>query len=170
MGIWVWLALALAFAAIEVATVGLTSIWFAAGALAGLLSCAIGLPAALQLLAFAAVSALLLYFTRPWALRYLKPRLTRTNYEQALGEEVTVKERVDNRAGTGTVLYRGQEWTGRSFDGGRTFEPGEVARVREIRGVTMYIEGPPCGMPGSAAQQGWQMDANHLQTGNPMAK
>lgn len=135
----VWIILIVVFAVIELATVGLTSIWFAGGALAALLCYAVGLGEVWQFLIFVAVSLILLIFTRPWALKYFRPHLVRTNYEQALGENVCITEDVDNIKGTGTAVYKGQEWTARAYEDSRIFEAGSIAKVKEIRGVTMYV-------------------------------
>lgn len=135
----VWIVLIIVFAAVEIATVGLTSIWFAGGALAALLCYAVGLGEVWQFLAFVAVSLVLLIFTRPWALKYFRPHLVRTNYERAFGENVCLTEDVDNLKGTGTAVYKGQEWSARAYEEGRTFEAGSIVKVKEIRGVTMYV-------------------------------
>ena len=78
-------------------------------------------------------------FTRPWALKYLKPRLVKTNYESVVGENVCLTEAVDNIKGTGTALYKGQEWTARAYEVGKVFEAGTIVEVKEIRGVTLYV-------------------------------
>ena len=87
MEIIVWLALIIFFVVLEIATVGLTSIWLAGGSLAGLICAAFGMGITGQIIVFAAVSFVLLYFTRPWALKYLKPHLVKTNYEEAVGKD-----------------------------------------------------------------------------------
>lgn len=135
----IWIGLIILFAAVEIATVGLTSIWFAGGALAALLCYALGLGGAWQFAVFVTVSLVLLMFTRPWALKYLKPHLVRTNYEQLLNERVCLTEEVDNLRGTGAAVYKGQEWTARAYDEHETFAAGEIVKVREIRGVTLYV-------------------------------
>ena len=78
-------------------------------------------------------------FTRPWALRYFKPRLVKTNYETVVGENVCLTETVDNIKGTGTAVYKGQEWTARAYEMGKVFEAGTIVAVKEIRGVTLYV-------------------------------
>lgn len=135
----VWIGLIILFAAVEIATVGLTSIWFAGGALAALLCYALGLGEIWQFAIFAIVSLVLLIFTRPWALKYFKPYLVKTNYEQVIDENVCLTETVDNLRGTGTAVYKGQEWTARAYDENETFEAGAIVKVKEIRGVTMYV-------------------------------
>ena len=135
----VWIGLIIVFAAVEIATVGLTSIWFAGGALAALLGYAIGLSEIWQFIIFVVVSTVLLLFTRPWALKYFKPRLVKTNYDQVVGDNVCLTEAVDNIRGTGTAVYKGQEWTARAYDENQTFEAGMIVMVKEIRGVTLYV-------------------------------
>ena len=71
MGVIGWVAAFLVFIVIEVATMALTTIWFAGGALAGLILCLLGAGIELQLAVFAAVSFVLLILTRPLALRYV---------------------------------------------------------------------------------------------------
>ncbi len=135
----IWIILIIVFAVGEIITVGLTSIWFAGGALAALLVSALGANEIVQVIVFVAVSLLLLFFTRPWALKYLKPHLTRTNYEEALEQKVNVTETIDNTKGTGTAVLKGQEWTARAYEDGMVLEAGTIARVKEIRGVTLYV-------------------------------
>lgn len=135
----IWIILTIIFAAVEIATVGLTSIWFAGGSLAALLCYALGLSEVWQILVFLAVSLVLLFFTRPWALKYLKPHLIKTNYEEALEKNVCLTETVDNRRATGTAVLNGQEWMARAYEDGKVFEAGAIVKVKEIRGVTMYV-------------------------------
>lgn len=135
----IWIVLIVVFAIIEMATVSLASIWFAGGALAALIASALGLGGFAQFIVFVVVSLVLLFFTRPWALKYLKPRLVKTNYEEAVGQNVCLTETVDNIKGTGVAVYKGQEWTARAFESGKIFEAGMIVRVKEIRGVTMYV-------------------------------
>lgn len=137
----VWIALIIVFAVVEIITVGLTSIWFAGGALVALLGYALGLSEIWQFIIFVVVSLALLLFTRPWALKYVKPHLTKTNYEQAIDDNVCLTETVDNLKGTGTAVYKGQEWTARAYEDGKIFEAGTIVKVKEIRGVTMYVAG-----------------------------
>ncbi len=134
-----WIGLIIVFAAVEIGTVGLTAIWFAGGALIALLAQLIGMNLYGQIILFIVVSAVLMIFTRPWALKYLKPRLVKTNYETVVGENVCLTETVDNLKGTGTAIYQGQEWTARAYEEGKIFEAGKIVQVKEIRGVTLYV-------------------------------
>ena len=134
-----WLVVFVALVGIEVGTMALTTIWFAGGAVVALLVDAAGLGPVWQFAAFVVVSVILLVFTRPWALKYMKPRLVKTNYEAAVDKNVCLTEAVDNIKGTGTAVLNGQEWTARAYEDGKTFEAGMIVKVKEIRGVTLYV-------------------------------
>lgn len=136
----IWLILIVTFVGIEIATVGLTSIWFAGGALVAFIAKLAGASVFWQIMIFIAASAIFLTLIRPWALKYFKPRLVKTNYETVLGEKVRVTTDIDNIKGTGSAIYKGQEWTARAVEEGKTFAAGEIVTVKEIRGVTLYVE------------------------------
>ena len=129
----IWIALIIIFAVVEIITIGLTSIWFAGGAVVALLVDAAGLGPVWQFAAFVVVSVILL------VLKYMKPRLVKTNYEAAVDKNVCLTEAVDNIKGTGTAVLNGQEWTARAYEDGKTFEAGMIVKVKEIRGVTLYV-------------------------------
>lgn len=139
MDIIFWIALIVIFTVFEIATIGLTSIWFAGGALAALFVAVLGLNEIWQVILFIAVSVVLLCFTRPWALKYFKPHLVKTNYEENIGKNVCITETVDNLKGTGTAVLNGQEWTARACEEDMIFESGTIVTVKEIRGVTLYV-------------------------------
>lgn len=136
----IWLILIVVFVGIEIATVGLTSIWFAGGALVAFIAQFAGVSVFWQIMIFIVASAVFLTLIRPWALKYFKPRLVKTNYETVIGEKVRVTVAIDNIKGTGTAIYKGQEWTARSAQEGKSFAAGEIVTVKEIRGVTLYVE------------------------------
>ena len=81
----VWLGLMILFIVMEIATVGLTAIWLAGGALAALIVSVAGPGIEWQILAFIIVSFLLLVFTRPFAKKYINSHHEKTNYEELIG-------------------------------------------------------------------------------------
>ena len=126
---------------IEVLTLGLTTIWFAGGALAAfVVSLILGNMLEVEVAVFIVVSVILLLFTRPWAMRYLNRRTVRTNADSLIGTTVRVTQPVDNILEKGAVQAAGKEWTARSKEDGVTFEEGELAVVSEIRGVKLILE------------------------------
>ena len=66
----IWLAVLVVCVGIEIATMGLTTIWFAGGALVSAILAALNAPLWLQIVAFFVVSLILLYLTRPVAVKY----------------------------------------------------------------------------------------------------
>ena len=134
-----WLVLLVVFAVGEVATVGLTSIWFAAGSLAALNAALLGGPLWVQLTLFLAVSLLCLVAARPLAKRHLNSKVEPTNADRVIGETAQVIEDVDNIHGKGAVVIRGMTWSARSQDGG-PITTGTMVRVLRIEGVKVFVE------------------------------
>ena len=139
MEAYFWFAVAAILMIIEIATLGLTTIWFAVGALiAGFLHMA-GCNIWIQVTAFVAVALLLLFMTRPLASRYLNSQVKRTNADSLIGEICLVSQAIDNLKGEGQVMVRGQEWTARSVDGSH-IEEGRKVKITAISGVKLMVE------------------------------
>ena len=107
----IWLVLLIVFAASEAATVGLTSIWFAAGAFTALVAALLGGPLWVQLTLFFAVSLLCLIAVRPLAKKHLNSRVEHTNADRVIGAKAQVTEDIDNIHGKGAVVIRGMPWS-----------------------------------------------------------
>lgn len=137
--IYTWLLLTAALLAIEALTAGLTTIWFAGGAVAALVCTFLGGPVWLQTGVFAAVSLILLLVTRPLALKYMKKGAGSNSLERMIGREVLVTERIDNLRGTGEAQLDGQFWMARSADNAQVIEKGEIAVIRSIQGVKLIV-------------------------------
>ncbi len=136
-----WLIAFVVLVGIEAATMALTTIWFAGGAIAAFIAALTGAGVEVQLVIFAAASFILLLFTRPLAARLLKPgeRRSRTNVDSLMGKYAKVTETVDNDLGTGAAVVGGQEWTARAFDGESRFLPGEQVEIRAVEGVKLMV-------------------------------
>ena len=135
----IWLGLFILLLVIEIITVGLTTIWFAAGALAALAANVLGANLIIQIIIFLAVSVVLLIFTRPWAEKHLNRKRVRTNYEREIGKVIRITEKVDNLNQTGKSVVDGQEWTVRSKNDSEIFEAGALARVAAVSGVKLIV-------------------------------
>ena len=110
----VWLIVLALCLVVEIATLGLVTIWFAGGAFVTFFV-AMGTDSLLiQMIVFFAVSLLLLFFTRPIAKKFYNSKRTKTNVDSLIGEQCKVTETIDNFNGTGTVLLNGLEWMARS--------------------------------------------------------
>ena len=135
-----WLVVLIVSIAIEALTLGLTSIWFAGGALIAIIASAFNAPLAVQIIAFFVISLLLMIFTRPVAVKYFNKDRVRTNVESLVGRQAIVISEVDNLQGIGQVTVGGQEWSARSFDPDRKLEVGTVVNVVAVNGVKLIVE------------------------------
>ena len=79
-----WLAACILFSVVEAATVSLTSIWFAVGALVSLIAALLGAEVWLQVALFLLASAVSLALTRPLAKKLLGKRRVPTNTDRIL--------------------------------------------------------------------------------------
>lgn len=136
----IWIGLFIILLIIEVFTVGLTTIWFAIGALAAAGANTLGANLTIQIIVFLAVSIMLMIFTRPWAAKHLNKNRLKTNYESKIGEVIKITERVDNLRQTGRSIVDGQEWTVRSQDNNVILEKDELAKVISVSGVKLIVE------------------------------
>ena len=135
-----WLIIFVACIVIEIITMGLTTIWFAGGSLVAAVSAAFSAPLWLQLLLFVAVSFVLLYFTRPIAVKYFNKDRIKTNVESLIGKQAIVISEIDNLQGLGQVTVGGQEWSARTVKDGITLPVGCVVVIRAINGVKLMVE------------------------------
>lgn len=135
----IWLVVLAILLVIEFLTLGLTTVWFAGGALVAFLVSLAGGPLWLQLLLFIAVSVVLLLFTRPLAVKYLNKDVQKTNVDSIPGQKGIVTATIDNLKAEGQVIIQGMEWTARAKNG-NTIEKGKVVRVTAVEGVKLIVE------------------------------
>ena len=135
----IWLVVLAILLVIEFLTLGLTTVWFAGGALGAFLVFLAGGPLWLQLLLFIAVSVVLLLFTRPLAMKYLNKDVQKTNVDSIPGQKGIVTATIDNLKAEGQVTIQGMEWTARAKNG-NTIEKGKVVRVTAVEGVKLIVE------------------------------
>ncbi len=136
----IWLIVVIVMVIIEFATMGLTTIWFAGGALIGIIVAAAGGPVWLQVLLASIVSAVLLVFTRPLAMKHFNKDRIKTNAESLIGRQAIVTGEINNLQAMGQVTVNGMEWTARAVMDGKTIERGAVVVIRGINGVKLLVE------------------------------
>lgn len=135
-----WLVMLVALVVIELVTMGLTTIWFAGGALAAALVSVLGTSLVLQVIVFLAVSFVLLYFTRPIAVKYFNKDRIRTNTESLIGKQAIVISEINNIEGIGQVNTGGMEWSARSSFNDIIIQVGSVVTILGIDGVKLIVE------------------------------
>ena len=134
----VWLVLLVVFAIAEAATVGLVSVWFAAGALVALLSTFFTGNIWVQIFIFLLVSAVTLALVRPLTKKYLTPKQIATNVDRLIGRTGVVSEEICDLRGSGAVRIAGVEWTARTGTDG-VIPAGSIVKVLRIEGVKLIV-------------------------------
>lgn len=138
METWYWLIILAVLLIIEIITLGLATIWFAVGAIVAYVASLFGAPLLLQIAYFFIVSFVLLFFTRPLALRYFNKDRAKTNIDSIIGMEGLVTETIDNLNQKGCVSLDGKEWTARS-EKNQIIEKGTRVRALSISGVKLIV-------------------------------
>jgi membrane protein implicated in regulation of membrane protease activity len=134
---WVWVALTIVFSLIEAFTLGLTTIWFALAAFVMIFLSFLPIPLEFQLLIFLAISAVLLFFTRPIAIKKFKAGRVKTNVDSLVGKHALVIKQIGEFE-RGEIKLNGQIWSARSHDNSEINE-GSKCEVIKIEGVQAIV-------------------------------
>ena len=137
--LWIWVIIIAASIFAEIATLGLTTIWFAGGAGVALGTAIAGGGIWLQIILFIIVSVVLMVLIRPYAKKRFNTKRTATNVDSILGQTGIVLKEIDNLQSQGLVKIGGQEWTARSMDSSETIGAGEEVVVDRIEGVKVIV-------------------------------
>lgn len=134
-----WLIVIVVCIAVEILTLGLTTIWFAGGALVAFVAALLSAQVWLQIVLFVVISAVMLLFTRPWAVKFINKDAVKTNYESMAGRVGQVTEQIDNLRATGCVRVAGQDWTARAAAETEIIPVGSKVVVKRIEGVKLIV-------------------------------
>lgn len=136
---WMWIVLAVIFVIIESLTFGLTTIWFALGALLAFLVSWLEFTWQVQVIVFLGSSLFFLYYTAPFARRYLKIGTTPTNVQALIGEAGIVIEKIQH-VKYGQVQVKGQIWAAKTKSGdNKEIEPDQEVIIEGIEGNTLLV-------------------------------
>ena len=135
-----WLGLVIILLIIEIATMGLTTIWFAGGAMAAFFSTFFGATPATQRTIFLVLSLALLVVTRPAAVKYMRGSRVKTNAESLIGRLAVVTAEINNLAQSGEVIISDVSWTARSMMDSNVIPVGSKVKICAIEGVKLIVE------------------------------
>lgn len=133
-----WIIVLAILILIEIITLGVTTIWFAGGALVAFIVSLYTHNLLLEIVLFLLVSFALLYFTRPIIMRYFQPKIDNIDNPEVIGKDATVICTVDNMKTTGQVEVGGQEWSARSLEG-NIIEKGTRVKIQGISGTKLIV-------------------------------
>lgn len=135
----VWLIILAVMIIIEVATLGLTTIWFGIGAIGAAVVSGLGYGIWGQLGVFAVLSVIAMALCRPFAVKYLNREKEKTNIDEVVGKTAVVSKQINNEMATGEVTLNGMDWTARSEDGS-VIEEGKRVTVVSVQGVKLIVK------------------------------
>lgn len=135
---WIWFGIVVLCLVIEGFTMGLTTIWFSISALVVLFLSFTPLSLFFQLFIFLVLGLVLLFSTRPVALKKLHLWKEKTNLDEVIGSECLVTREI-SPLNSGEIKERGKFWTARS-DSKDIIPAGTICIIKRISGVTVYVE------------------------------
>ena len=135
-----WLAATVVFVLVEIMTVGLTSIWFAAGSFVAFIIALLGGNVVVRGIAFILVSVVLLALTKPWAGKYINSRTVKTNVDSLVGERTVLTEDADSMKQTGKAVVNGRSGQSDRRTRLRVIRKGELIEVVKISGVKLIVK------------------------------
>ncbi|MDD3219972.1 MAG: NfeD family protein [Lachnospiraceae bacterium] len=136
----VWLVILVVLVIVELATLALTTIWFAGGSLVALIVALCNGPVWLQVAAFLVVSVVLLIFTRPVLIKYAHKDKVKTNVDELIGKEVIVTKDIHNLKDEGQVMVNGVEWMARTKTNEQRISAGAIVRIEAVEGVKLIVK------------------------------
>lgn len=135
---WFWFGVAVVCAVIEGMTLGLTTVWFSLSAVLMIFISMLHPPFYVQCVLFALVALLLLFFTRPIALKFLHTKRENTNADSLIGKKAVVLQTITEWE-KGQVKINGAVWTAASVDGA-AIPAGDECIIEKIEGVTLIVK------------------------------
>lgn len=134
-----WLVLFVVLLVIEIFTMGLTTVWFAGGALLAFVLAFVGFGLPVQIIVFLLASILLLVLTRPIAVKFFNKERQKTNAESLIGKKAVVLERIDTLRGEGRAEVNGMEWSAKTDEPNGVIEKDTVVVIDGIQGVKLIV-------------------------------
>jgi len=131
-----WLAIILLLVVIEVSTVQLTTVWFVvSGIISMILSIFIN-SIEIQFAIFVIGGIVLLFTTRPYLMKKLKVKESRTNLDRVIGMNGVVTQDIE-KLSPGEVKVDGKRWTAISD---KEIKKGKVVEILKIEGVKLKVK------------------------------
>ena len=135
-----WFILLACFLVVEAITVGLTTIWFAGGALVAAIASGLGAGILIQWVLFLVISLVLLIFTRPLAVRYMNKGVPKTNVNSLIGERAVVIQKINNLEQSGQVRINDIEWMARTSSDEVAIPEHAIVTIEDVQGVKLIVK------------------------------
>lgn len=141
----VWLLGMALLVIMEMITQGLTSIWFAFGALAASIAAYLGCGMVVQIVLFAVFSAAFIVALRPLARKKTKVGAVATNLDSLMGKTVPLTEELSQEADKGRVKIGDVDWRvvaapGTSFPDSGAIPVGTKVEILKVEGSHLIVK------------------------------
>ena len=131
-----WFILFFIFLVVEVATVGLVSVWFCFGSIFALISSFLTDNVIIQLIVFVVFSFISFLIFKPFLKKFKLVKKEATNYDKYIGKTgIVIKEITNDKFGE--VKVDGTVWTAKS---NKKIKVDEKVKVLDIEGVKLIVE------------------------------
>lgn len=134
-----WLVVFLLLLGIEIATLGLTTIWFAIGSLAAFIATLFKASLLVQMILFILVSIISLVLTRPIAKKYLDKGKVKTNVDEIIGKTAVITKENDEAGSFGEANLNGEIWMIKSLYN-EIFKKDEIVEIVSVEGVKLIVK------------------------------
>ena len=132
---YVWLAITVVLAIIEMSTVNLVSIWFVISGILAMITSLFTSNIVIQLAIFVLGGTLLLILTKD-AIKKILPVKTKTNIDRIIGMKGIVTEKITKKT-PGEVKVDGKRWTAISDE---TINTDETVEILEINSTKLKVK------------------------------
>ena len=134
--LWIWLGIIVITFLLEFMTSDMVAIWFTFAALPSFILALFKVNEIVQVATFVVIAFVLLFITRPLAIKYFKTNEIKSNVDAVVGQTgVVLKEITPDTVGR--VKLRTSEWSAVSK---HTIEVGAHVRVLDVEGVKLIVE------------------------------
>ena len=134
----IWLGITVIAIIIEILTIDLVSIWFAAGGILSLLANLLGLNQTIQITIFIIVTVICAIVIRPIAKKYMRGNIERTNYDRVIGKHGLVTKTISADS-KGEVKVMSTLWLASSIDN-TTINEGDYCEILAIEGAHLVVK------------------------------
>ena len=132
----IWLGIIIVAIIVEIITIDLVSIWFAAGGVVALIADLLGASQAIQIALFVIVTTIAIFVTRPIAKKYLRTNIEKT--DRVIGKHGLVTKTITADT-KGEVKVMSTSWLAASVDN-NTINEGEYCEIMAIEGAHLVVK------------------------------
>lgn len=134
----IWLGITIIAIIIEVITIDLVSVWFAAGSIIALIANLLGISQTIQIALFIIITIICAIIVRPLAKKYMRGNIERTNFDRVIGKHGLITKTITADS-KGEVKVMSTLWLASSIDN-TTINEGEYCEILAVEGAHLVVK------------------------------